>query len=65
MAAIAYFTRGINILQKSDKTTKLLIRIRQSVPTLISTVSPNYVQKVNVQINKLDSIVVRPITVTE
>lgn len=65
MAAIVYFTKGINILQKSDKTTKLLIRIRQSVPTLISTVSPNYLQKVNVQINKLDSIVVRPITVTE
>ena len=65
MAAIVYFTKRINILQKSDKTTKLLIRIRQSVPTLISTVSPNYLQKVNVQINKLDSIVVRPITVTE
>lgn len=65
MAAIMHFTKGINILQKSDKTTKLLIRIRQSVPTLISTVSSNYVQKVNVQIKKLDSIVVRPITVTE
>lgn len=65
MAAIVYFTKGINILQKNDKTTKLLLRIRQSGPTLISTVSPNYVQKVNVQINKLDSIVVRPITVTE
>lgn len=65
MAAIMHFTKGINILQKSDKTTKLLIRIRQSGPTLISTVSSNYVQKVNVQIKKLDSIVVRPITVTE
>ena len=65
MAAKVYFTNGINILQKSDKTTKLLIRIRQSVPTLISTVSPNYLQKFNVQIKKLDSIVVRPITVTE